>query len=995
MRVCHHCGIPGNEADRFCARCGSAYAEATATDPLIGRTIGGSYTLQETIGVGGMGRVYRAEQGVLGRTVAVKVIHPHLLGDEQNVARFYTEARAASRLNHPNSVSIIDFGRTDDGILYLVMEHLQGKDLSIVLHEEGPLPFVRICDILIAVLGALGEAHALGVVHRDLKPENIILKRFRSGGDVVKVVDFGLATIIGGGATSITAPGLVCGTPDYMSPEQGQGDVVDGRGDIYSLGVMLFELLTDELPYVDETPTKVVMRHINDPIPDPRERAPQRSIPVDLATLTIRALAKNAADRIQSAEEFAAALRHARDALKHGAIEAMACRTCGAKSPATMRFCGTCGARLTGLMTVPPTGRSATPSRLSYLPTRQGARPFIGRDDEMALFAATRVESKNGPRFVHLVGESGIGKTRILREVMDAAAGQGDLVVASGPHPSRAPVAYGPIRELLMVLLDVDDAELAKLAGSHGFFGDPLTRAGLQEVTQPHALADGSPRTGAVAAALAAAIPVGVARSDSGQAMLVVDDLGAIDGLSQQVLLELPNHLRNEAIVVATAGPEHLAPRDARMLAIPGLPVDSAGRYFGADALFGAVELGERHLLPLYLDQVMALGGLSALDDSLSLRLADLVAQRIERLDVHARRLLQAVAVLGDRCTLEWLREVVEGGNLKALETLEKHELVYLAGNEVVIAHPFIRDLVEASIPAEARKARHQRALTVAVAKNAPLEVRAEHAYRAGESMSALMLLERMGDAGLEHGDPKAAVLAYRRALELARREMLETGDVVLDAAIVTFSRKLGEALERSGDVSGADGVLREAVDLAGPASIERARMLLALGWVATRRERRRDAGRLFGQALEIAHRLGDVVVESRVQEGIGHLRREEGDHIGAANAIRRAAEIYDEVEVPAEKRAAVRLELFEVLMDLGDAEEAQAQLQLAWDLADRSHSPSLTAHALGALASIDEMAGDRVRATERYREAARLAADSGDCVANARWLRAAEVLVN
>ncbi|HEY8429693.1 MAG TPA: protein kinase, partial [Sandaracinaceae bacterium] len=144
MKPCPHCGTPNDSDTRYCAHCGASTEDARP-DPLIGRTVGGAYLLQELIGVGGMGRVYRAEQNMLGRTVAVKVIHPHLLGDDQTVARFYNEARAASRLNHPNSVSIIDFGRTEDGILYLVMEHLAGKDLANVLAEEGPLPFARIC----------------------------------------------------------------------------------------------------------------------------------------------------------------------------------------------------------------------------------------------------------------------------------------------------------------------------------------------------------------------------------------------------------------------------------------------------------------------------------------------------------------------------------------------------------------------------------------------------------------------------------------------------------------------------------------------------------------------------------------------------------------------------------------------------------------------------------------------------------------------------------
>src|SRR5690606_11009644 len=142
-----------------------------------------------------MGRVYRAEQRALGRVVAIKVVHRHLLGDRDSIARFYTEARAASSLNHPNSVSIFDFGRTDDGMLYLVMEYLRGRDLARVMQEEAPLPIPRIIDLGLGVLGALGEAHARGVVHRDLKPENIIIEHLRAGGDLVKVVDFGLAKI--------------------------------------------------------------------------------------------------------------------------------------------------------------------------------------------------------------------------------------------------------------------------------------------------------------------------------------------------------------------------------------------------------------------------------------------------------------------------------------------------------------------------------------------------------------------------------------------------------------------------------------------------------------------------------------------------------------------------------------------------------------------------------------------------------------------------------
>ena len=356
----------------------------------MGRTIAGSYVILDMVGVGGMGRVYRAEQRMLGRTVAIKVIHPHLLSDEQSVARFYTEARAASRLNHPNSVSIIDFGRTDDGILYLVMEFLQGKDLARLMREDGPLPVARICALVSAVLDALGEAHALGVVHRDLKPENVIIERLRAGGDLVKVVDFGLAKLLSGAQTqpSITLPGLVCGTPDYMSPEQGRGEDVDERGDVYSAGVLLFELLTERLPFMADTPTNVVLRHIQDPVPDPREVAPQRNLPESIVEVVMRALAKSPAARYQKAEEMADALRRVGLQLRPSDLE-IACVACGHQSPADKRFCGECGKPLQSTPTSSP--RVALPSRMS-LDQQQPA--LIGRERELSRVFELRYQAQ-------------------------------------------------------------------------------------------------------------------------------------------------------------------------------------------------------------------------------------------------------------------------------------------------------------------------------------------------------------------------------------------------------------------------------------------------------------------------------------------------------------------------------------------------------------------------------------------------------------------------
>ena len=998
VRLCHQCGASVEDAARFCSACGALSDEQEGgggADPLVGRTVGGSYLLQEVVGVGGMGRVYKAEQSTLGRTVAVKVIHPHLLGDEQTVARFYQEARASSRLNHPNSVSIIDFGRTDDGILYLAMEFLSGKDLALVMHEEGPLEVDRICKILINTLDALGEAHELGIVHRDLKPENIILRPLRSGDDLVKVVDFGLATIVGK-ESSITKPGLVCGTPDYMSPEQGRGDGVDGRGDLYALGVVLFELLAGHLPYIDDTPTRVVLRHINDPIPDPRTANPPREVPDRLAEVTMKALAKDPNDRYQIARDMQQALRGALEQTLVLRASVLPCPSCGAPTSHAQNFCGECGARLVGPEPALGSNRSLRPS---FYPPLGSQRLFVGRENELRLIREHRHAATQGAHWVHLFGEPGVGKTRFLTEIAEVAAAEGDLVIGAGAHSTGSPVPYSAIRTILAELLEVDDSELARMALRRDDLGSPLAGAGVDEVMNPRGLlgGDGRSRTGAVAEALASAVRSARGRASSGRVMLIVDDLSYCDGLTQRTIVELSRALGTEPVLLVTAGDNDRGILADEVIHLEGLDSEQAEQFLagsfhlrlvsGLDKLTASVG---GQLLPLHLEQLEALGVTP--DDGPAPRLADAIARRIERLDVDAQRLLQAAAVLGRTCDLDALRRVSENDELHGLDELAGNSLVQLDGGRVSIVHPFIAELIAASIPAEARRELHRRAFEVLSELRAPQEVRAVHAYNGVEAVTSLVVLEKAGDASMSRGDHLGAVLQYRRALELARRQTLESGDTVYDRAIATFSRKLGEALARSGDASGADGVLREALDLTAPNSADRARMLLSLGRIAARRDRPRDAMRHYGQALELVAGV-EPAIESHLQVAIGRIRRIEGDPQHAANAYRRALELFSEISATADTIARARLELADALTAAGDHEGAAHELGSVERDARASGGSSLVARAVGMLGSIDELAGRARDAQARYEEAASLAAEAGDAPGYRRWLSASKTL--
>lgn len=284
-------------------------------DPFVGRSIlGGQYEVLEKIGTGGMGSVYKASQPSEHRVVALKILHPKLAGRKDLTSRFRREARAMMQLSHRNTVKVYNYGELEeDGSLYIVMELLEGRNLNQVVRREGPLPPERAIPILVQVCGALQEAHNLGIVHRDLKPENIFLCKHDGPVDFPKVLDFGLAKVterqMQPGSIILTQEGMVFGTPEFMSPEQAQGRTLDARSDIYSLAVILYELLTGKLPFSARTPMEYIQKHVTDTVIPFAERVPDRTFPQGLEAVIVKALAKRPEDRYQTAEAFAEALR--------------------------------------------------------------------------------------------------------------------------------------------------------------------------------------------------------------------------------------------------------------------------------------------------------------------------------------------------------------------------------------------------------------------------------------------------------------------------------------------------------------------------------------------------------------------------------------------------------------------------------------------------------------------------------------------------------------
>src|SRR3954453_11361073 len=302
-------------------------------DARAGTTLG-KYKLHEIVGRGGMGVVYRAEHVYIGKEVAVKILHEGYGGRDESIKRFLREARAASLINHPNIVDVTDFGKSNDGTVFFVMEFLHGEPLDAVLSRDRRLDLLRAITIVNQAAGALGAAHAKGIVHRDLKPENIMLtpregrrelirqitdeqglhtiSEREKAFDFVKILDFGVAKVRDPDANEgrVTQQGVVVGTPEYMAPETARIGVSDPRTDIYAMGVIFYEMLTGTVPFSGETAMDVMLKVVSEPVVPPRVRAPNNEITPEAEQLIMKALSKDPRARHQSMEQLYEALQH-------------------------------------------------------------------------------------------------------------------------------------------------------------------------------------------------------------------------------------------------------------------------------------------------------------------------------------------------------------------------------------------------------------------------------------------------------------------------------------------------------------------------------------------------------------------------------------------------------------------------------------------------------------------------------------------------------------
>jgi len=349
MLLCPTCGRHYSSNIKFCPVDQSALQAdhtvvegSTVVDPLIGQTLNNKYRIEQPLGIGGMGTVYRARHLLIDRAVAVKVLNQRLFEDEAARARFQREAKAAGRLQHLNAVAVTDFGQTSAGYVYIVMELLEGRTLREILAKEAPLETARAVSLMLQASAAVAAAHEAGVIHRDLKPANIFVTQSADAPSIVKVLDFGIAklaaeTLDEDDPQTLTQIGAMIGTPRYMSPEQCSGLELTPAADVYSLGVILYEMLTGTVPFSGSSPLAIAVKQTSEYPRPPKEIV--AAIPDDLEKVVLHALEKDPKYRPSNAAEFRRELLEVAEklGLEHHALisspDLAALRDVGVESP--------------------------------------------------------------------------------------------------------------------------------------------------------------------------------------------------------------------------------------------------------------------------------------------------------------------------------------------------------------------------------------------------------------------------------------------------------------------------------------------------------------------------------------------------------------------------------------------------------------------------------------------------------------------------------------
>lgn len=982
---------------------------------LLGRVLSGKFRLRRYIGAGSSGTVYEADQTALGRTVAVKVLNPHMAGDSRLVNRFQDEARAASRLNHPNTVSVIDYGQTPDGLLYLVMEYLRGITLTKTMENEAPLAKERIVDIVSQILCGLEEAHDAGVVHADLKSDNIVIEHRRGGWYLAKVVDFGIARILGAPQQE-EKEHTISGTPEYMAPEVIGGQDPTFASDLYAVGIILYEMLAGETPFAGGPPVEVLTRHLREEPVLPSARRPDLPIDKRLEQAAMRALAKYPADRFPTATDFRAALESALDPRVQEEERHLLCSACGVYTAASFKFCPECGhprsieAAARGQDPVPvpmPDDSTQRMERAATTSTEEGDAddlagsifplPLAGRHHELDTLMAF-IDGRSGT-VMQLCGPSGSGRSRLLAELHERLEQRDDIMVyriAADPTGLSAP--FFPIRHLVTAILALP-AVCAYDSLSAGLELLGLSRRDLPGIAELFGhqgelwqLEPAARRRELLASALRVLKAAAVSH---GKAVFLFDDVDRYDQPTRDLifrLAELAGDLSLRAIVshgpeMAERWPDHIL-----RLTLPPLTEDDfAGlavhiEQVGHGSMPSARALAEHTAgSPNHLQHLVRFLVEGSSIEAAPRHLADLVAERIKNLPHEARVLCQTAAVFGEEISREVLRHTL-GQRLdnsafeNALSLITARGLMFASGAHTTMAtvgftHSLVRDVVYDATPANVRCELHADAVQILATTIADPLILGHHHELAGNLVEAATYLMRAGDEAVRTLDDSGAIGLYQRALAAARRLMLGDGDSINRIRFVTLSVKLADALRVSGELTLARGIVEEAkTHSRGVPSLE-AQLLQASAHLFAG-ERNFDAAiDSLRHGIGLLIPIGDMELLAELYLDLSSMYLRKSD---SEQALAELSEGLDLVTLGegADTTTGPAI-LWRLLMRVAQIHNTAERLPTAIHLAERAlvHARRIrsrigSARVQGVLASLYEQGGD-LRLAEKYRQAA------------------------
>ncbi len=805
---------------------------------LVGRVLGDKFKLTACIGIGGSGAVYKADQMTLGRTVAIKILNEELSSDPRMIKRFRDEATSASRLNHPNCVSIIDYGQAPDGLLYLAMEYVKGPTLTQLLVNENPLGVERVVDIVCQALAGIEEAHLAGVVHADLKADNIILDQRRAGIDTVKIVDFGIARLVTG--VREEQDRSISGTPEYMAPEVIGGAPPSFASDIYAVGIILYELLVEKTPFFAGSTTEILTNHLRaTPMLLTQRRA---EVPKALDNVIGKALAKHPTDRYGSAADMRDALLQIRARMR--SLPATdRCGACGHACAPTFKFCPECGApraRVSKTFEIPMPQASLN----DVLPL-----PFTGRVDELSALLHHLRRAPGVQAGILVVGPEGAGRSSLLHTAYDRLSADGRVIYQVGPDPSGLAAPFYPIRSLLASILQLpavsSEVELRAavlgiglnerdIPGIAQLFGHPTTLLELEPPVRRREIVWSALRAIERAAA-------------QGPVAIVCEDVDRFDHPSLEILrrateiseLQLPPIAMTAHTEFGAQWPAAVARLEVGALEANDLEaITAALTKNGVRGLPTVQSLFETtRAFPGHVEHVVRyiLEGGKAEDTTTSL--PDLVSARLSMLAKSTLDVLQAAAVLGSEPQLELLRAMLPSEALEpAITDAESHGILGRDPSQgLVFTSRLVRDIVYDATPADVRRSLHASAAAAVQAMSHDVGLLGHHHDLAGHAKEAIGLLRRAGDHAAEQLDDTGAGQFFYRAL-VAVRQAVQSGDDdgTAEKQFVQLSVKLADVLRIRGETALARGILAEARDWSSApllvSLVDRAAAAIALG---------------------------------------------------------------------------------------------------------------------------------------------------------------------